>query len=45
MNSKEIQNNFELIFEDFPEKEFIYNLLMAYCTSKASEARLKKRRL
>lgn len=42
MNSKEIENNVQQIFEDFSREEFIYDLLLAYGTSKTSVTRLKK---
>jgi hypothetical protein len=42
MNSKEIENNVTLIFEDFSKDEFIYDLLLAYGISKTSVTRLKK---
>lgn len=42
MNSKEIESNVKQIFEDFSKEEFIYDLLVAYGTSKTSVTRLKK---
>ncbi len=42
MNSKEIENNVKQIFENFSKEEFIYDLLLAYGTSKTSVTRLKK---
>ncbi len=42
MNSKEIESNVKQIFENFSKEEFIYNLLVAYGTSKTSVTRLKK---
>ncbi len=42
MNSKEIENNVKQIFEDFSREKFIYDLLLAYGTSKTSITRLKK---
>ncbi|HCR89489.1 MAG TPA: SAM-dependent methyltransferase [Prolixibacteraceae bacterium] len=42
MNSKEIESNVKRIFEDFSKEEFIFDLLVAYGTSKTSVTRLKK---
>ena len=42
MTSKEIEINIIQIFEKFSEKEFIFELLMAYGISKTSITRLKK---
>ncbi len=42
MNSKEIENNVKQILENFSREEFIYDLLLAYGTSKTSITRLKK---
>lgn len=42
MNSKEIESNVKQIFENFSKEEFIYDLLVAYGTSKTSVTRLKK---
>ena len=42
MNSKEKENNIKQIFEDFSKEEFIYDLLLAYGTSKTSVTWLKK---
>ena len=42
MNSKEIQNNVQLICDNFSKEEFVYDLLMAYGISKTSITRLKK---
>lgn len=42
MNSKEIESNVKRIFENFSKEEFIFDLLVAYGTSKTSITRLKK---
>lgn len=42
MNSKEIESNVKQIFDNFSKEEFIYDLLVAYGTSKTSVTRLKK---
>ncbi|MCM1566044.1 MAG: N-6 DNA methylase [Dehalobacter sp.] len=42
MNSKEIEQNVNQLFENFSKEEFIFNLLLAYGTSKTSITRLKK---
>jgi len=42
MNSKEVQQNVEALFDDFRNEEFIYDLLVAYGVSKTSITRLKK---
>ena len=42
MNSKEIEQNVNQLFENFSKEEFIFNLLRAYGTSKTSITRLKK---
>lgn len=42
MNSKEIESNVKQIFENYTKEEFIYDLLVAYGTSKTSITRLKK---
>jgi type II restriction/modification system DNA methylase subunit YeeA len=42
MNSKEIESNVKQIIDNFSKEEFIYDLLLAYGTSKTSIARLKK---
>ena len=42
MNSKEIQNNVQAIIENFSEEEFIYDLLIAYGTTKTVTTMLKK---
>jgi len=42
MNSKEIQNNVETLLNNFSKEDFIYDLLIAYGTSKSVTTRLKK---
>lgn len=42
MNSKEIQNNVQSIVDNFSKEEFIYDLLMAYGTTKTVTTMLKK---
>ncbi len=42
MNSKEVENNIKQLFENFSEEEFIYDLLLAYGTTKTAVTRLKK---
>ena len=42
MNSTDIANSVKLIFEDFSQEEFIFDLLVAYGISKTSVTRLKK---
>ncbi|MBD3863264.1 class I SAM-dependent DNA methyltransferase [Olleya marilimosa] len=42
MNSKEIQNNVQTIVDNFSKEEFIYDLLMAYGTTKTVTTMLKK---
>ncbi|MBU2939848.1 class I SAM-dependent DNA methyltransferase [Lacinutrix sp. C3R15] len=42
MNSKEIQNNVQAIVDNFSKEEFIYDLLMAYGTTKTVTTMLKK---
>lgn len=42
MNSKEIQQNVQAIFDDFHAEEFIFDFLIAYGISKTSITRLKK---
>jgi len=42
MNSKEIQQNVEAIFENYKKEEFIFELLVAYGISRTSITRLKK---
>ena len=42
MNSKEIQNNVQTIIDNFSKEEFIYDLLMAYGTTKTVTTMLKK---
>jgi hypothetical protein len=42
MNSKEIEQKVNQLFENFSKEEFIFSLLLAYGTSKASITRLKK---
>lgn len=42
MHSTDIANSVKLIFEDFSQKEFIFDLLVAYGISKTSVTRLKK---
>lgn len=42
MNSKEIQQNVQTLIDNFSEEEFIYDLLMAYGTTKTVTTMLKK---
>lgn len=42
MHSTDIANSVKLIFEDFSQEEFIFDLLVAYGISKTSVTRLKK---
>ena len=42
MNSKEIQQNVQVLLENFSEDSFIYDLLIAYGISKSVTTRLKK---
>jgi len=42
MNSKEIESNVKQIVKNFSKEEFIFDLLLAYGTSKTSITRLKK---
>jgi len=42
MNTKEIEHNIHNIINNFSEKEFIYDFLLAYGISKTSITRLKK---
>ncbi|MCL6218589.1 class I SAM-dependent DNA methyltransferase [Zunongwangia pacifica] len=42
MNSKEIQQNVQVLLDNFTEEEFIYDFLIAYGTSKSVTTRLKK---
>lgn len=42
MNSKEIEHNISLLFENFSKDDFIFDLLLAYGISKTSITRLKK---
>lgn len=35
MNSKEIEQNVNQLFENFSKEEFIFNLLLAYGTGKS----------
>lgn len=42
MNSKEIQQNVQTLIDNFSKEEFIYDLLMAYGTTKTVTTMLKK---
>ena len=42
MNSQEIQNNVQTVFDNFSKENFIYDFLLAYGISKTSVTRLKK---
>tara|TARA_A100000171_G_scaffold20297_2_gene18705 strand:- start:28432 stop:31146 length:2715 start_codon:yes stop_codon:yes gene_type:complete len=42
MNSKEIQNNVQAIVDNFSKEDFIYDLLIAYGTTKTVTTMLKK---
>lgn len=42
MTSQEIHNNVKQVIENFTQEEFIYDLLLAYGTSKTSVTRLKR---
>lgn len=42
MNTKDIENNIQVIINNFSENEFIYDFLIAYGISKTSVTRLKK---
>lgn len=41
MNSQEIEHNVKQLFENFSKEEFLFDLLLAYGTSKASVTRLR----
>ena len=42
MNSREIQNNVQVLIDNVSEEEFIYDLLIAYGTTKTVTSLLKK---